>query len=66
LVKRYVVRNVHQLLLITRFFVFTKFRMPNGGHMDARRTCDLKVVHLFKSFLTEGLALLNAVDPAPP
>jgi len=31
-----------------------KFIIPNGSHMDARRTYDLKVVHLFKYIFNLG------------
>jgi len=37
--------NVQQLLFRTRFFVLTKFSMPNGSHMDAHRIYYLTVVH---------------------
>jgi len=63
--KRYlsIVHNLRQLLIRTRFFVFTKFSMHNGSHMDAHRIYDLTVVHRFKCFLTKGLALFMWYRP---
>jgi len=60
-----VIRNVYTFLVKklfnplcppvkTRFFVFTKFSMPNGSHMDAHRIFDQTVVHLFKCILKLG------------
>jgi len=50
--KRYVARDVDQVLFRTRFFVLTKFSIPNCSQMDAHRIYDLTVVHLSKCFLT--------------
>ena len=60
--KRYVVRNVHQLLFKTRFFVLTKFSMHSGSHMDTHRIYDLTVVHLFKCIFNLGPRALHMLQ----
>jgi len=45
---RSIVHDIHKLLFRTRFFVFTKFSMPNDNHMDTHIIYYLTVVHLYK------------------
>jgi len=52
--KRYLARNVHQLLFRTSFFVLTKFSMHNVSHMDPHIIYDLTVVYLFKCIFNLG------------
>jgi len=54
-----VAHKIHQLLFSARYFVPTKFSMPNGSHMDAHRIYDLTVVHLFKCIFDLGPRALN-------
>jgi len=59
LVKRYVAHDVHQFLFSTRFFVFTKFIILNGSHIDAHRIYDLTVAHFLKCVLNFGLSAVK-------
>jgi len=56
LVKKCVAHDVHHLLFKTRFFVLTKFSMPNVSHIDAHRIYDLTlaIVYLFKFIFNLG------------
>jgi len=51
--------NVQQLLFRTRFFIFTKFSMLDGSHLDAQRKI---VVHLFKCVLNLGPRAVNTLQ----
>jgi len=62
--KRYVAHNVHQLLFRIRFFVCTKFSMPDVSHMYVYRIYDLRVLFTCSSvFLTSGPTLLICYRP---
>jgi len=53
LIKRYVGHNVHQSLFRTRFFLLTKFSMPNNvSHMNAHRIYYITVLRLLSVCLT--------------
>jgi len=51
--------NVQQLLFRTRFFIFTKFSMLDGSHLDVQRKI---VVHLFKCVLNLGPRAVNTIQ----